>query len=104
MAAPMLLSKYFGNLSKIIDSERIKAYSSTDFVDIDLVSYSDFFANYLVPNKPCIFSPTLTRNWKSRQEWVSADGAPNFDFLVDEFGDFLIIKLTRHQCIFNLIG
>ena len=34
------------------------------------ICYSDFFVEFLVPNKPCVFGPWLTDAWKCRREWV----------------------------------
>lgn len=55
------------------------------------VSYEYFFVNYLKANKPCIISSSMTMNWKSRLEWVSADGQPDFKFLEQSFGMYLKI-------------
>ena len=75
----------------------------------DKISYSEFFLNFLVPNKPCLFGPWLTEDWKCRRDWVlergggggacedgvgggdkSSDGSElreiNYDLLRDHFG------------------
>ena len=38
------------------------------------ISYLNFFSNYLVPNRPCVFGSWLTDNWKCRKEWVLSGG------------------------------
>ncbi|GBM26022.1 JmjC domain-containing protein 4 [Araneus ventricosus] len=54
------------------------------------VSYEYFFINYLKANKPCLISSSVTMNWKSRLEWVSADGQPDFKFLERNFGSAIV--------------
>jgi len=40
------------------------------------ICYLDFFVEYLVPNKPCVFGPWLTDSWKCRKEWVIPHRSP----------------------------
>lgn len=49
-------------------------------------SYADFFKGYLLPNVPCVFSSTFTEGWGSRRRWVTADGKPDFDHLLRNYG------------------
>ena len=51
------------------------------------IPYSKFFASYLVPNRPCVFGPWLTQDWKCRKEWVAPSNSsvplsssPSIDF------------------------
>ncbi|KAG0345067.1 JmjC domain-containing protein 4 [Podila humilis] len=44
-------------------------------------SYAEFLERYLEPNIPVLIGPTLTRSWRASQDWVAADGKPNFDLL-----------------------
>lgn len=57
-----------------------------------VLSYEDFFRTYLLQNCPCILAPIFTENWRSRKEWCTEDGTPNFDFLETQFGMFCICK------------
>ncbi|NWH41928.1 JMJD4 protein, partial [Chloropsis hardwickii] len=58
-----------------------------DFIDkVDSFTYSDFFRDYLIPNHPCIFSAKFTEDWGSRKNWVTWDGKPNFEHLLQKFG------------------
>ena len=45
----------------------------------DKISYSEFFLNFLVPNKPCLFGPWLTEDWKCRRDWVKRGGGAFVD-------------------------
>ncbi|KAF2979601.1 hypothetical protein EK904_003878 [Melospiza melodia maxima] len=57
-----------------------------DFIDkVDSFTYSDFFRDYLIPNHPCIFSAKFTEDWGSRKNWVTWDGKPNFEHLLQKF-------------------
>ncbi|XP_053739117.1 2-oxoglutarate and iron-dependent oxygenase JMJD4 isoform X2 [Synchiropus splendidus] len=57
-----------------------------DYIDREL-SYSKFFRRYLLPNHPCVFSRRFTAEWKCRRRWVTEDGKPNFQKLLQEFGE-----------------
>ena len=52
------------------------------------IGYDDFFKDYLMQNRLCIFSSDLTKNWRSRLEWVK-DSRPDYDFLEKSFGESL---------------
>ena len=39
-----------------------------------LLSYDEFFRNYLLQNRPCLIDPFLTEDWKSSQEWKALNG------------------------------
>ncbi|XP_055951203.1 2-oxoglutarate and iron-dependent oxygenase JMJD4-like isoform X2 [Argiope bruennichi] len=54
------------------------------------VSYEYFFTKYMRANRPCIISSSVTMNWKSRLEWVSTDGQPDFEFLERNFGSAVV--------------
>ncbi|XP_060064308.1 2-oxoglutarate and iron-dependent oxygenase JMJD4-like [Ylistrum balloti] len=52
------------------------------------ITYDDFFQQYLLQNRPCIFSSELTQGWFSRRDWVDkATGKPDLTFLKEQFGD-----------------
>ncbi|KAM3679875.1 2-oxoglutarate and iron-dependent oxygenase JMJD4 [Ammospiza maritima maritima] len=62
-----------------------------DFIDkVDSFTYSDFFRDYLIPNHPCIFSAKFTEDWGSRKNWVTWDGKPNFEHLLQKFGEAVV--------------
>lgn len=52
-------------------------------IDINEVTYWDFFENYLFVNKPCILR-SVSNNWVSSKYWV-ADNKPNFDYLLENY-------------------
>uniref|UniRef100_A0A8C2HIY8 Jumonji domain-containing protein 4 n=1 Tax=Cyprinus carpio TaxID=7962 RepID=A0A8C2HIY8_CYPCA len=51
------------------------------------IAYSKFFKNYLIPNQPCMFSKKFTEDWNCRKKWVTADGKPNLQRLLQEFDE-----------------
>ncbi|XP_029381531.1 2-oxoglutarate and iron-dependent oxygenase JMJD4 [Echeneis naucrates] len=57
-----------------------------DYIDKDL-TYSKFFRKYLLPNHPCMFSRRFTEDWKCRKQWVTEEGKPNFQKLLQEFDE-----------------
>ncbi|KAM8764046.1 2-oxoglutarate and iron-dependent oxygenase JMJD4 isoform 3-T3 [Rhynchonycteris naso] len=62
-----------------------------DFIEKpDSFSYTDFFKGYLLPNVPCVFSSAFTEGWGSRKHWVTASGKPNFDYLLQNYGDAVV--------------
>ncbi|XP_040287579.1 2-oxoglutarate and iron-dependent oxygenase JMJD4 isoform X2 [Bufo bufo] len=58
--------------------------------DPDTFSYHEFFHKYMVANAPCLFSAEFTRSWSSRRSWVTADNNPNWDHLLQVFGDAIV--------------
>ncbi|XP_029444137.1 2-oxoglutarate and iron-dependent oxygenase JMJD4 [Rhinatrema bivittatum] len=58
--------------------------------DPDSFSYSEFFRRFLLPNSPCVFSARFTESWGSRRCWVTQDDRPNFDHLLQNFGDAIV--------------
>ncbi|XP_031984911.1 2-oxoglutarate and iron-dependent oxygenase JMJD4 isoform X3 [Corvus moneduloides] len=62
-----------------------------DFIDkAESFTYSDFFRDYLLPNHPCVFSAKFTEDWSSRRTWVTCHGKPNFEHLLQEFGEAVV--------------
>uniref|UniRef100_A0A3B3BNT0 2-oxoglutarate and iron-dependent oxygenase JMJD4 n=1 Tax=Oryzias melastigma TaxID=30732 RepID=A0A3B3BNT0_ORYME len=57
-----------------------------DYIDKD-ITYSKFFKKYLLPNRPCMFSKKFTENWKCRQQWVTEEGKPSFQKLLQDFDE-----------------
>eukprot|EP00118_Oscarella_pearsei_P016133 m.151223 g.151223 ORF g.151223 m.151223 type:complete len:407 (+) comp38580_c0_seq2:25-1245(+) len=46
----------------------------------------EFFARFLLRNKPCVIGSEITETWKARKRWVK-DGKPNLQYLIDNFGE-----------------
>ncbi|KAM5217689.1 2-oxoglutarate and iron-dependent oxygenase JMJD4 isoform 2-T2 [Hipposideros larvatus] len=71
-----------------------RAFSTPDHVDFiekpDSFSYTDFFKGYLLPNVPCVFSSAFTEGWGSRRHWVTPSGKPDFDYLLQNYGDVVV--------------
>ncbi|KAI6215235.1 JmjC domain-containing protein 4 [Aphelenchoides besseyi] len=55
-------------------------------VPADQMSTAEFIHNYLLPNKPVIIT-NATKRWKAMRWILTDDGTPNFDSLLNEFGD-----------------
>jgi len=51
----------------------------------DEFSYEDFVADFLLPNQPVLIQGT-NRSWRASEEWVTADGSVDVDFLREKFG------------------
>lgn len=67
-------------------------------------SYDHFLQNHLLPNRPALIGPALTKDWRARKEWVeptNANGAhtpamqPRLDYLREQFGE---AKVTVADC------
>ncbi|KAK1172227.1 2-oxoglutarate and iron-dependent oxygenase JMJD4 isoform X1 [Acipenser oxyrinchus oxyrinchus] len=69
---------------KLCSSHLINYIEKKDF------SYSKFFEKYVLPNYPCVFSGRFTEDWNSRKQWVTQEGKPNFQRLLQDFGDALV--------------
>ncbi|KAK1797390.1 hypothetical protein P4O66_008761 [Electrophorus voltai] len=72
-----------------IPRQSCQQYRSSHFVDyIERgITYTKFFKNYLLPNQPCMFSKKFTEDWNCRKHWVTDDGKPNFQKLLQEFDE-----------------
>ena len=66
------------------------------------ISYEEFFLKYLIPNKPCLFGPWATADWRSVKEWVTSEGKPDLEFLSEKFGN--MIQFLWFQFIFILVS
>ncbi|MBZ3882538.1 JmjC domain-containing protein 4 [Sciurus carolinensis] len=53
-------------------------------------SYADFFRGFLLPNLPCVFSSAFTEDWGSRRRWVTPEGKPDFEYLLQKYGDVIV--------------
>uniref|UniRef100_A0A0V0JCQ3 Jumonji domain-containing protein 4 n=3 Tax=Schistocephalus solidus TaxID=70667 RepID=A0A0V0JCQ3_SCHSO len=48
-------------------------------------TYADFYVNFLLPNKFCLFSDELTVNWPARRLWTQPNGTVNIGALLEGF-------------------
>ena len=87
-------------LTDFIISSREKLCHDELFETTCSIPYKVFFQNYLLPNKPCIFSSSLTKNWPCRRDWVCG-GAPNFAVLRTLFGRLgkFTLYVVNNECI-----
>lgn len=57
----------------------------------DNLSYEQFYYDFMLANKPCIFDAKLTSNWRCTSEWINPEsGAPDFEFLKLRFGECIV--------------
>uniref|UniRef100_A0A0X3PGX8 JmjC domain-containing protein 4 n=1 Tax=Schistocephalus solidus TaxID=70667 RepID=A0A0X3PGX8_SCHSO len=54
-------------------------------------TYADFYVNFLLPNKFCLFSDELTVNWPARRLWTQPNGTVNIGALLEGFKGTTII-------------
>ena len=64
-------------------------------------SYDEVFNNILLKNQLCIIGPDATSEWPCRRLWVTPEGSPNFDYISDNFGEFIqliviVISVTSY--------
>ena len=65
------------------------------------IEYSDFFCNFLLPNRPCLFSSEFTRDWASRTDWVTG-GEPELSFIESLLeGDVSVPVSDCNSRVFN---
>ncbi|XP_019363582.1 PREDICTED: jmjC domain-containing protein 4 [Crocodylus porosus] len=82
---------YFHDRSRASCGTACKPREHVDFIEkVESFNYSDFFRDYLIPNHPCILSSKFTEGWGSRRNWVTRDGKPNFDYLLQTFGEAVV--------------
>ncbi|KAG8177737.1 hypothetical protein JTE90_023628 [Oedothorax gibbosus] len=41
-------------------------------------------------NTPCVITKSETATWKSRHDWITSEGLPNFSFLSKQFGTSIV--------------
>ncbi|XP_078600346.1 2-oxoglutarate and iron-dependent oxygenase JMJD4-like isoform X1 [Branchiostoma floridae x Branchiostoma japonicum] len=63
--------------------------SEVDFISKP-ITYQEFFSSYLRTNRPCLFGSHVTSHWRSRREWASEDGKPNWNALKQLFGQLTV--------------
>jgi hypothetical protein len=71
-------------LDDLVEARKVTS-DSIEYIT-EPISYWEFFSRFLVPNKPCVFGPAVTKDWLCRKEWVTTDGKPDFDLLKENFG------------------
>ncbi|XP_066122554.1 2-oxoglutarate and iron-dependent oxygenase JMJD4 isoform X2 [Saccopteryx bilineata] len=82
---------HFKRLQRCLPSNVGPSPGRVDFIEKpDSFSYTDFFRGYLLPNVPCVFSSAFTEGWGSRKHWVTSSGKPNFDYLLQNYGDAVV--------------
>ncbi|KAK1342365.1 hypothetical protein QTO34_015130 [Cnephaeus nilssonii] len=82
---------HFRGLRGRLPSKVCPSPDRVDFIEKpDSFSYTDFFKGYLLPNVPCVFSSAFTEDWGSRKHWVTPGGKPDFDYLVQSYGDVVV--------------
>ncbi|XP_004384886.1 2-oxoglutarate and iron-dependent oxygenase JMJD4 [Trichechus manatus latirostris] len=87
----VLAEKHFQGLRGRLPGGVRRAPDCVDFIERpDAFSYADFFKGYLLPNVPCVFSSAFTEGWGSRKHWVTPDGKPNLDYLLQNYGDIVV--------------
>lgn len=71
--------------------------TALDYVDSP-ISYSDFFAKYIVSNVPCLLGDWITRSWPSTSSWYHQESERiQWDHLSLHFGEFTsLISNTLH--------
>ncbi|KAM6224697.1 2-oxoglutarate and iron-dependent oxygenase JMJD4 [Rhynchocyon petersi] len=83
--------KHFQSLREGLPGSACGTPDCVDFIEKpEALSYADFFKGYLLPNMPCVFSGAFTEGWGSRKHWVTPDGKPNFDYLLQNYGDMIV--------------
>ena len=83
--AAMTLGLDDGRIDADLDKLRCTTLSAVDYIT-EPITYQQFFHQYLVPNRPCVFGPAFTCGWGSCIDWVTEDGKPNLEFLLKQFG------------------
>lgn len=71
-----------------IEHQRNQPINIVDYIK-EKIPYEDFFFNYLLPNRPCVFGRHVTKQWKSVEKWVTWEGKPNLEYLAARFGKLL---------------
>jgi hypothetical protein len=46
------------------------------------ISYQDFFSRFIARNMPCLIKGDIIKDWPSRKDWVTSEGRPNLNFLL----------------------
>jgi len=82
-------------LSNDIGVNRLTSVEQFEFIRTHgTLTYDDFFHDFLLPNKPCVLSPVVTENWRSRREWVKENKTPDVEYLRKHFGTYMTANPT----------
>ncbi|XP_036080333.1 2-oxoglutarate and iron-dependent oxygenase JMJD4 isoform X2 [Rousettus aegyptiacus] len=82
---------HFRGLRGRLPSRVCPPLDRVDFIEKpDSFTYADFFKGYLLPNVPCVFSSAFTESWGCRKHWVTPSGKPDFDYLLQNYGDVVV--------------
>ncbi|XP_034362239.1 2-oxoglutarate and iron-dependent oxygenase JMJD4 isoform X1 [Arvicanthis niloticus] len=83
--------RYYRGLWDRVPSGGGPTPSSVTFIQTpDAFSYADFVKGFLLPNLPCVFSSAFTEGWGSRRRWVTSEGKPDFEYLLQKYGDAVV--------------
>lgn len=52
-------------------------------INVNEVTYANFFEEYLHKNKPCVLK-SVTNNWGSSRYWI-IDNKPNFEYFLKKY-------------------
>lgn len=64
-------------------------------------SYAHFRQHHLLPNEPCLISPSLVDDWQIKRRVTRADGALDWDYLKENFGLYAAVCVDcegRSEC------
>lgn len=79
--------QHYRDLGGLAPGVGVRAPSRVTFIqEPDAFSYTDFVKGFLLPNLPCVFSSSFTEDWGSRRRWVTSEGKPDFDYLLQKYG------------------
>ena len=59
------------------------------------LSYDDFLASYLLPNKPVIIGPSLIQSWPALHSWRHDEATINWSYLCEQYGH---LEVTVADC------
>ncbi|XP_069698380.1 2-oxoglutarate and iron-dependent oxygenase JMJD4 isoform X2 [Periplaneta americana] len=63
--------------------------------------YNTFFKHYLYGNIPCVVRGTVTKNWKSANEWIK-NNKPDFSYINERFGNVTVPVANCDEKYYNV--
>ncbi|XP_008838072.1 2-oxoglutarate and iron-dependent oxygenase JMJD4 [Nannospalax galili] len=83
--------QHFRDLGGQVPGGCLPVPSGVAFIQVpDAFPYADFVKGFLLPNLPCVFSSAFTEGWGSRRRWVTSAGKPDFEYLLQKYGDVVV--------------
>jgi len=70
----------------INNNNNIKINGEIEKVDGKELSYSEFVERYMDKNKPVVLTGLMDHHWRAYTDWVTPNGKPNLQFLLNHFG------------------